>query len=43
MILHYLGLDHIGHKAGPRRYDVHKAVHRNANGKKKPKYDPKTT
>lgn len=20
MILHYLGLDHIGHKAGPRRY-----------------------
>lgn len=21
MVLHYLGLDHIGHKAGPRRYD----------------------
>lgn len=20
MILHYLGLDHIGHKSGPRRY-----------------------
>ncbi len=20
MIMHYLGLDHIGHKAGPRRY-----------------------
>jgi ethanolaminephosphotransferase len=20
MILHYLGLDHIGHKAGPRRF-----------------------
>ena len=20
MVLHYLGLDHIGHKAGPRRY-----------------------
>lgn len=22
MILHYLGLDHIGHKSGPRRYAV---------------------
>jgi len=22
MILHYLGLDHIGHKGGPRRYVV---------------------
>lgn len=21
MIMHYLGLDHIGHKAGPKRYD----------------------
>ena len=21
MVLHYLGLDHIGHKAGPRRQD----------------------
>jgi ethanolaminephosphotransferase len=20
MVLHYLGLDHIGHKGGPRRY-----------------------
>lgn len=20
MVLHYLGLDHIGHKSGPRRY-----------------------
>jgi ethanolamine phosphate transferase 2 subunit G len=20
MVLHYLGLDHIGHKAGPRRF-----------------------
>ncbi len=23
MILHYLGLDHIGHKSGPKRYIVH--------------------
>lgn len=23
MILHYLGLDHIGHKAGPKRYNVY--------------------
>jgi ethanolaminephosphotransferase len=22
MVLHYLGLDHIGHKAGPRRYEI---------------------
>lgn len=22
MILHYLGLDHIGHKAGPTRYAI---------------------
>lgn len=22
MVLHYLGLDHIGHKAGPRRFDL---------------------
>jgi len=20
LVLHYLGLDHVGHKAGPRRY-----------------------
>lgn len=32
MILHYLGLDHIGHKAGPRRYQpsLH-YMHRSAN------------
>ncbi len=23
MILHYLGLDHIGHRSGPRRYAPH--------------------
>ena len=23
MVLHYLGLDHIGHKSGPRRQDRH--------------------
>lgn len=23
MIMHYLGLDHIGHKAGPKRYMQH--------------------
>jgi ethanolaminephosphotransferase len=23
MVLHYLGLDHIGHKGGPKRYDDH--------------------
>jgi ethanolaminephosphotransferase len=22
MIMHYLGLDHIGHKSGPRRYSM---------------------
>jgi ethanolaminephosphotransferase len=22
MVLHYLGLDHIGHKAGPRRHET---------------------
>ena len=22
MFMHYLGLDHIGHKLGPRRYDL---------------------
>jgi ethanolamine phosphate transferase 2 subunit G len=22
MVLHYLGLDHIGHKAGPKRYSI---------------------
>lgn len=27
MILHYLGLDHIGHKAGPRRYVIRGGKH----------------
>jgi ethanolamine phosphate transferase 2 subunit G len=26
MVLHYLGLDHIGHKAGPRRYEIPKEI-----------------
>jgi hypothetical protein len=29
MVLHYLGLDHIGHKGGPRRWvDTHQGVRR---------------
>jgi ethanolaminephosphotransferase len=24
MVLHYLGLDHIGHKAGPRKHETPK-------------------
>lgn len=28
MILHYLGLDHIGHKAGPTRYDSNRSTYR---------------
>ncbi len=27
MIMHYLGLDHIGHKAGPGRYDLVKSLY----------------
>jgi ethanolaminephosphotransferase len=26
MIMHYLGLDHIGHKSGPRRYVTELAI-----------------
>lgn len=29
MVLHYLGLDHIGHKAGPKRYSNTQEIHEN--------------
>ena len=33
MFMHYLGLDHIGHKSGPRRYHLQKLFFHKANGR----------
>jgi ethanolaminephosphotransferase len=40
MVLHYLGLDHIGHKAGPRRLHSLTKVISNELTSLQPKYDP---